>query len=490
MSRKGGRMSRRGVRLGVVAAAVAAAALIGAGRAAAATFHPADAAQLQSAIQNAQDGDVIELGPTTYFLTPPYMACLDNCPLPWEPAISHSITIRGSTDGATVIDGQEDLTAEPPYGRQPSIFELDGSASLTISNVTLKNAEYGIDDESYGLLTLDHSTITNMVGTAVYSDGGGVLQLTNDTIGYNTTSRGYGIEIDTGDLTATNVTIANNDGYGLVLDGGTASLVNSLVVSNGLGDCRAGYGLTAVASLDSDGSCSDDATAGFSTALSPNLGPLAANGGLAATMGLEAGSDAIGAGEPALCPTDDERGFLRVVGCDVGAFQANGVKAVTDTTPPVVSAPDPLAVDATGPEGARVGYTATASDPDDQAGPVSCDPASGSIFPIGTTTVTCSSTDTNGNTGTAQFTVHVRGAAEQLDALAAYVDGPGPGTSLAAHVRAAQAYLAGGDVEDACSALAALAHEAAAQRGKTLSADQADAIDAEAGRIRAVLGCA
>jgi hypothetical protein len=62
--------------------------------------------------------------------------------------------------------------------------------------------------------------------------------------------------------------------------------------------------------------------------------------------------------------------------------------------------------------------TATTSSPvswptpavtDDQgtAAPVSCDPASGSTFPLGVTTVTCSSTDAAGNRGSTTFTVTV-----------------------------------------------------------------------------------
>jgi hypothetical protein len=38
---------------------------------------------------------------------------------------------------------------------------------------------------------------------------------------------------------------------------------------------------------------------------------------------------------------------------------------------------------------------------------VTCTPASGSTFPLGATTVTCSATDTAGNTGSSTFTVTV-----------------------------------------------------------------------------------
>jgi hypothetical protein len=56
---------------------------------------------------------------------------------------------------------------------------------------------------------------------------------------------------------------------------------------------------------------------------------------------------------------------------------------------------------------ATVTYTATATDLMDGPVPVSCAPASGSAFPAGTTTVTCSATDAHNNTATGSFTVSV-----------------------------------------------------------------------------------
>src|SRR5512142_3539341 len=82
-------------------------------------------------------------------------------------------------------------------------------------------------------------------------------------------------------------------------------------------------------------------------------------------------------------------------------------QAVTDTTPPVWSVPASFSVEATGPGGALVTYSASASDPDDAVSSQSCSPASGSTFPLGTTTVNCTATDTHGNTGTASFYVTV-----------------------------------------------------------------------------------
>jgi hypothetical protein len=79
---------------------------------------------------------------------------------------------------------------------------------------------------------------------------------------------------------------------------------------------------------------------------------------------------------------------------------------VNDVDAPVVTVDD-RTVSTTGPGGAKVVLTATAQDAQDGALPVTCSPASGSVFPVGRTTVTCSATDTSGNTGTDTATVEV-----------------------------------------------------------------------------------
>ena len=56
----------------------------------------------------------------------------------------------------------------------------------------------------------------------------------------------------------------------------------------------------------------------------------------------------------------------------------------------------------------RVTYTVTAKDDVDGVVLVTCSPKSGSSFGVGRTRVTCSATDTSGNTGTASFTVTVK----------------------------------------------------------------------------------
>jgi hypothetical protein len=84
------------------------------------------------------------------------------------------------------------------------------------------------------------------------------------------------------------------------------------------------------------------------------------------------------------------------------------VVTVGDTEPPVITVPAPITVEATGPSGAVVVYTAFAVDNFDGAVPVVCTPASGSTFPLGTTLVSCTAHDAAGNVGTNAFNVTVR----------------------------------------------------------------------------------
>ena len=82
---------------------------------------------------------------------------------------------------------------------------------------------------------------------------------------------------------------------------------------------------------------------------------------------------------------------------------------VTDATPPTITVPANITVEANGPSGSKVTYPA-ASAVDIVDGPLvpNCTPASGSTFPLGTTTVNCSATDSHGNTGTNSFTIKVQ----------------------------------------------------------------------------------
>jgi HYR domain len=82
-----------------------------------------------------------------------------------------------------------------------------------------------------------------------------------------------------------------------------------------------------------------------------------------------------------------------------------------DRTAPTLAlpgAPTPgVNAEATGPNGAVVTYNVTANDDTDGTVSVVCSRASGTTFPVGTTQVTCSATDSSGNEATGTFNVVV-----------------------------------------------------------------------------------
>ena len=81
-----------------------------------------------------------------------------------------------------------------------------------------------------------------------------------------------------------------------------------------------------------------------------------------------------------------------------------------DTSVPVIVVPSNLTIEANGPTGAKVTYTVSASDNGEAllATAITCAPASGSLFAIGSVTVTCSTAaDAGGNVGHASFKVTV-----------------------------------------------------------------------------------
>jgi len=80
---------------------------------------------------------------------------------------------------------------------------------------------------------------------------------------------------------------------------------------------------------------------------------------------------------------------------------------VVDTTAPMVTPPADVTVEATGPAGAPVTFTAGATDLVDPNPTVTCSPASGAAFLLGPTPVECTARDATGNTATGGFTVTV-----------------------------------------------------------------------------------
>src|SRR5215211_8256034 len=96
---------------------------------------------------------------------------------------------------------------------------------------------------------------------------------------------------------------------------------------------------------------------------------------------------------------------------DSGGLTTSGFFSVTvqDTTAPELTVPADKTAEATGPGGAAVSFNdgVSATDLVDSNVDVTCNPASGSTFALGTTPVTCTATDDYGNSTTRSFDVTV-----------------------------------------------------------------------------------
>jgi hypothetical protein len=196
---------------------------------------------------------------------------------------------------------------------------------------------------------------------------------------------GGGIRVGPASVTLENTIIAGNtaaNGTGNNPGAFTAGPnVDGAVTSNGhnlLGVATEATGFTGTGDL---------------TGANPLLAALADNGGPTKTMEPLAGSDAIDAGVAAGATTD-QRGEPRTVddpgvpneatsdGTDIGAFETE-VACVLECPTDITVSNDADAC------GAVVNYTEPSGE---SCGTVTCDHPSGSFFPVGETTVTCTST--------------------------------------------------------------------------------------------------
>ena len=127
--------------------------------------------------------------------------------------------------------------------------------------------------------------------------------------------------------------------------------------------------------------------------------------------------------------------------------------------------------------------------------PVNCTPASGSTFAIGTTTVTCTVSDSDDTPSSVSqsFTVTVNGAATQVSDLISLVNSFGLPADIQAgfdtQLQAVQTDLTNNNPAQACSDLTAFINHVQAQSGKHLTVSQANQLLTAAKQIQAVLGC-
>ncbi|HET6406026.1 MAG TPA: HYR domain-containing protein, partial [Candidatus Thermoplasmatota archaeon] len=146
-------------------------------------------------------------------------------------------------------------------------------------------------------------------------------------------------------------------------------------------------------------------------AYAPSIGPIEATGPAGAVVTFDAplSYDAVDGVVPTTCAPASGSTFpiaLTLVTCERTDSSGNVatprsfVVSVRDTTPPTIDAAATLEpVEATGPAGAVVTFSAPlARDIVDGDFAATCSPASGSVFPLGVTEVTCEAVDANGNT--------------------------------------------------------------------------------------------
>jgi FG-GAP-like repeat/HYR domain len=178
----------------------------------------------------------------------------------------------------------------------------------------------------------------------------------------------------------------------------------------------------------------------------------------------------------------------------VSALLNQGSPPPADTTAPTLTLPGTVVVNATKPSGAVVGYTASATDDQDPSPSVSCAPASGSTFAIGTTAVNCTATDDADNSSTGSFNVVVRGAPEQLVDLidrTLALRGLGPvHAGLRNHLQSAFACLIQRNRYAACRGLDFYIYVVRVAGGvRWITSAQANSLAADAQRIKNVIGC-
>jgi hypothetical protein len=270
------------------------------------------------------------------------------------------------------------------------------TGTLTVSNSTLFGNLAGLAGGGIyngATLTVSNSSLSGneALGTASFGGGGGGIYNSGTLTVTNSTLSGNGADADGGGIydyrfggyaTLTNVTLTANranfgGGGGLnVYSSWVPVLHNTLIAGNfhgptgttrddvfGALDPGGDYNLigdgTGMTGLSNG--VNGNLVGSAAAPIDPLLGPLQDNGGPTQTMALLAGSPALNAGDPNQLGVADQRGVVRAVGVNIGAYQASASTFVV-TVPGTVAAGTPFdvtvqAVDVFGQ--VAFGYTGT-----------------------------------------------------------------------------------------------------------------------------------
>jgi CSLREA domain-containing protein len=253
--------------------------------------------------------------------------------------IANNAATSGSGGGIVVSDGKLTVDGSTFKGNtarnQGGAIAAGASASI---EVVITNSTFAGNQAKYygavftvGKLTIDNSlflenSATDYVGAV--SGGSQPVLITNSTFAKNSSPGGAAALYNLGPTTIVNTTFVDNttNPGASVIDvsqgrtifrntihkaapGGTLNCYNNAIVNTNGKDFN----------LASDDSCGKD----FTKVDDLKLGELADNGGPTQTIGLLAGSPALGKGDPKFCPKTDQRGEKRPDGaaCSLGAFE-------------------------------------------------------------------------------------------------------------------------------------------------------------------------
>ncbi|MGB9673208.1 MAG: choice-of-anchor Q domain-containing protein [Anaerolineales bacterium] len=209
------------------------------------------------------------------------------------------------------------------------IYNL-GNLTITYSTIQDNMATSGDGGGIYGgWITVTHSTIYQNQSPS--GNGGGIyhlyyMSLSNVTLSANSALKNGGGIYAKSDYpsTVTNTSLLGNtaaSGSGVFRDDsqvGALQLRNTLLL-NAAGNC--GGMITSLGhNIDSGTTCGFNQS-GDQNSTDPLTEALADNGGPTQTHALQSGSPAINGGDNTGCPATDQRGFLRLGGCDIGAYE-------------------------------------------------------------------------------------------------------------------------------------------------------------------------
>jgi hypothetical protein len=459
--------------------------------AASTTISTCDDATLRSAIANANSGDTISFG------------CDGIITLSSTLVISQNLTLDGNGHRVTLDGGNSVKVLTVSSG---VTFTLN---TLTVAHGTAPGSNGGGLDNKGGTVSISNSTFANNSdptggGGGLYNDIGGTVSIS---------SCGF---TGTGSLQNANPqlsALADNGGPTQTMALQQESpAIDRIPAAN----CPAQDQLGNARPDDAESTCDigayesnspPDSNLGLSNVPADITVDASSPQGAVVTYTLPTATDGSGDTSTAIVSCTPASGSVFPIGTTTVTCTATDsddtpssvsqsfTVTVKDVTPPTLSLPDTIMVNATSPQGASVSYTVTASDPDNPSSDltISCSPASGSTFAIGTTTVNCTATDPSGNSSSGSFQVVVKGTAAQVKDLIATVNGMGLSSSLQSSLdnklNDVLTAINGGQTTTACSELTDFIGHIQSQSGKGLTSTQATKLIAAAKQIQAVQGC-